>query len=333
MSTNYINHIAFVLDASGSMAQYRDAVIHVFDSQVKTLAKSSVDLDQETRVSIYTFSYAQRINNVVYDKDVMRLPSIAKSYQPDGGTALIDATIKAIDDLKKTATLYGDHAFLVYVLTDGVENDSRATAAALRDLLKGLPNNWTIAVLVPDATGVHHSKSVGFAPGNILQWDVSEKGLEEAGEKISKATSFYMAARATGVRSTSNLFTVDTTNLKSETVNKKLDHLSPTQFHLLDVTKTAEIRPFVESAGLTYVKGKSFYQLTKKEEVQGYKEICIQNKISGYVYHGQQARDLLGLPATTVKVAPAAIDKFNIYIQSTSVNRKLMPGTKLLVLK
>jgi len=41
---------------------------------------------------------------------------------------------------------------------------------------------------------------------------------------------------------------------------------------------------------------------------------------------------LLGLPDYEVKVNPAATPDFTIFIQSTSVNRKLLADTNLLIL-
>lgn len=85
-------------------------------------------MDQETRVTVFQFDDV--VECLVYDKDVLRLPSLRNIYGPArANTALIDATIKAVNELKETPERYGDHAFLCYVLTDGQENASRASAA------------------------------------------------------------------------------------------------------------------------------------------------------------------------------------------------------------
>src|SRR5688572_3626524 len=147
MEQNYINHIALVLDESLSMNSRREKVVQVADNQIKYLATRSEELDQETRVSVYTFN--TQVRCLIYDKDVLRLPSLRGLYKPSGMTALIDATIKSQEDLAATAQLYGDHAFLTYVLTDGAENASRKKSTALKSKLESLPENWTVAVLVP----------------------------------------------------------------------------------------------------------------------------------------------------------------------------------------
>src|SRR5262245_5192357 len=127
---NYINHIALVLDASSSMSPLRDQVVKVADNQIEHLARRSKELDQETRVTVYTF--ASEIECLFYDKDVLRLPSLKTHYKAYGNTRLVDASIKALEDLSKTPELYGDHAFLAYVLTDGEENYSSARPDILR---------------------------------------------------------------------------------------------------------------------------------------------------------------------------------------------------------
>lgn len=50
------------------------------------------------------------------------------------------------------------------------------------------------------------------------------------------------------------------------------------------------------------------------------------------VYTGPEARALLGLPETEVRVKPDHNDDFTIFVQSTSVNRKLVPSTRLLLM-
>src|SRR5690349_7308868 len=118
-----INHVAFVVDESGSMEGLADEVPKVFDAQVRWLAELSTKMDQETRVSLYTLT-GTTVTCVLYDQDALRLPSLAGHYRPRQGTPLVQAVGKAISDLKQTPELYGDHGYLLFVLTDGEENTS-----------------------------------------------------------------------------------------------------------------------------------------------------------------------------------------------------------------
>ena len=44
------------------------------------------------------------------------------------------------------------------------------------------------------------------------------------------------------------------------------------------------------------------------------------------------ARQLLGLPDYEVKVSPTSHPNYDLFIQSTSVNRKLLAGQRVMVL-
>ena len=202
---NYINHVVLVLDASSSMASHTQSLIKVADAQIAHLAQRSKELDQETRVTVYSFADSAKC--LIWDMDVLRLPSIATLYKAHGNTALIDATLLAIQDLSMTPEKYGDHSFLVFVLTDGEENRSKSRPTTLATSLTQLADHWTTAVLVPNATGVHEAKKFGFPADNIAVWDTTTKrGLEEAVERISVATDQYMFLRTQGVRGTRSLF-------------------------------------------------------------------------------------------------------------------------------
>jgi hypothetical protein len=329
---NYINHVGLVLDASGSMGHLQSSTVKVADLQVQYLAQRSQELDQETRATVYQFD--TRVDCLYYDKDVLRLPSIANHYKIGGQTALIDASLQAMKDLQQTATLYGDHAFLLYVLTDGMENASKAPASSLRSMLTTMPDNWTIAVFVPDQNGVFEAKKLGFAPGNIQVWDTSAKGIQEVGRIIQSTTDAYMQARSQGVRSTKGLFQLGIQNLDQHTVETSLTAVPSSWYTIVLVPRQMEISEGVETlTGQRYQKGSAFYQLTKAETIQASKDVFVRDRATRVLFSGRQARTLLGLPDYDVRVAPADHPNYDIFIQSTSYNRKLVPGTELIVLK
>jgi hypothetical protein len=333
MKENYINHIALVLDASGSMQHRAKDVIKVADQQIAHLAQRSKEMDQETRVTVYSFSDAAKC--LIYDKDVLRLPSIAGIYDVGGNTALIDATLKSLTDLSATPEIYGDHSFLVYVITDGEENESRAKPSDLSQRLAGLPSHWTVAAFVPDASGLHEAKRFGFTKDNVAIWDAtSAKGVAEAGERIRQVTDYYMAARSTGLRGSRNLFTMATGNIDT-TALSKCQKLTPGQFRMLAVAPSdpVVIADFVEAkTSRAYRLGEAYYQLSKPEKVSPSKAIAIMDRKAFSVYTGRDARSILGLPDHEVKVEPATHPAYDLFVQSTSTNRKLVPGTSLLLL-
>lgn len=344
---NYINHIALVLDGSSSMSRHSHELIKVADEQIRYLAQRSKDLDQETRVSVYVF--ADGVECVIYDKDVLRLPSIKEHYRAQGMTALVDATNLSLDDLAMTPEKYGDHAFLVYVLTDGQENASMGSDRGRRyishetrgkltsDLarrLHTLPDHWTVAVLVPDQRGKFEAKNFGFPADNIAIWDAnSAQGVNEAVSVIRQATDRFMDGREKGIRGSRNVFSTGADAVNNVTVKGLLTPMRSESYVLVPVPMESVIRPFVEEqCGLHYTVGMAYYQLNKTESIQAQKAIAVVEKATGKVYSGPQARDLIGLPSMNVRVKPSYNPDYDIFVQSTSVNRKLIPGTRLLLL-
>lgn len=356
-----VNHVVLVVDASSSIAYYKltQPIIKVVDNYIKFLAEYSKQMDQETRVTVVIFS-----NNptcVIWDTDVLRLPSIATFYQPDGSTALIDATLLSLDDLALIAQKYGDHAMWVTVFTDGEENCSRSTAYTLSDRIKNLPGNYTLACFVPGSQGKMQAQAYGFPAKNIEVWDAtSERGLAEADKSLRAATTTYYQARSTGTRSVTNLFDISANTVNATTVAKAgLHPVAYADYDLVPVPPLKGLvkpddwddkkrrRPWVHHGGRIdefvqnvrggqYIVGQAFYPLTegKAERIQPSKMLAVLHKSSDRVYVGDGARQLLGLPDNVeVRVKPSASDEYQVYVQSKSPNRLLVTGTKLLIFK
>lgn len=249
-SQNYINHVALVLDASSSMSHLSRKVVEVADQQIAYLARRSKELDQETRVTVYVF--ADKVECVIYDKDVLRMPSLKQLYRVGGMTALLAATLKSQRELAQTAQLYGDHSFLTFVLTDGQENAShRCVDAPTRDpreLVQGVvrmvetqEDNWTLAVLVPDQMGKREAMQCGFPKDNIAIWDAtSTQGLEEAGQVIQQATERFMVGRSQGIRGSRAVFSMGAESVNKETIKAAgLTPVNPSEYHLIPVSREA----------------------------------------------------------------------------------------------
>ncbi len=340
---NYINHVALVLDASSSMSHLSRKVVEVADQQITYLARRSQELDQETRVTVYVF--ADKVECVIYDKDVLRMPSLKEMYRTGGMTALLAATLKSQGELAQTAQLYGDHSFLTFVLTDGQENAShrcpdapstnpRELVQAVAQLVARQQDNWTLAVLVPDQMGKREAMQCGFPKDNIAIWDAtSTQGLEEAGQVIQQATEKFMVGRAQGIRGSRAVFSTGADAVNKDTIEAAgLTPVDPAKYQLIPVARDAGIREWVVECGHTYRTGAAYYQLSKAEKIQAGKQIAVLEKKTDRVFTGPQARALLGLPDTEVRVKADHNDDFTIFVQSTSVNRKLVAHTRLLLM-
>ncbi|MBO0651280.1 VWA domain-containing protein [Streptomyces triculaminicus] len=340
---NYINHVALVLDASSSMSRLSRKVVEVADQQIAYLARRSKELDQETRVTVYVF--ADKVECVIYDKDVLRMPSLKQLYRVGGMTALLAATLKSQRELAQTAQLYGDHSFLTFVLTDGQENashrcpdaparDPRELVQAVAKMTETQEDNWTLAVLVPDQMGKREAMQCGFPKDNIAIWDAtSTQGLEEAGQVIQQATEKFMVGRSQGIRGSRAVFSTGAQAVNEDTIKAAgLTPVNPSQYQLIPVDRETAIRAWVTECGHTYRTGCAYYQLSKSEKIQARKHIAVLEKKTDRVYTGPEARTLLGLPDTEIRVKPDHNDDYTIFVQSTSVNRKLVPNRRLLLM-
>ncbi|MFE0459179.1 VWA domain-containing protein [Kitasatospora sp. NPDC058965] len=288
------------------------------------------------------------------------LPSLKGLYQVDNGaTALIEAAVKSIEDLEHIWEGYGEHSFLQVVVTDGEENASgcsetgqmhirmaagrgaavlRSWTDRIRTALDGLPDHWTSAILVPNSLAKRTAQEYGFPAGNIAIWDAdSSKGVEEAIGTVKSAATSFLRGREQGVRGTKNLFAMGQ-DLSSADVAGSLDALATGSYVLVPVDQQSPIRDCVTRAGHQYRSGCAFYELSKREKIQGGKQLAVAEKdpttgqLTGRVFSGPAARRLLGLPNSEVAVKPGENPSYTVFVQSTSVNRKLLPGTKLLVM-
>jgi hypothetical protein len=342
---NYINHIAIVADQSSSMTRHAAALVKVADNATAHLAERSRAHDQETRVTFYTFSSRGRERCLFYDKDVLRMPSVAGLYRPDGMTALIDATLLAISDLRQTAQLYGEHAFLIYVLSDGIENNSSHGPRELSGAIAALPGNWTLAAFAPDQQAVFGLKGCGFPAGNVTVWDTtSTVGVEAVGDVIRASTETFMEGRKHGVHgynrgTAGSLFQLR--DFSASDVKAAAVALTDGSYFFLDVSNRERIDEFViRETKKPYSLGGAYYQFTKTVAVQPHKQIAVEvtEAIGGRevrsVYSGPGARAILGLPGdSTVRVRPDQKPGCTIFIQSKSYNRVVLPGTRVLIMR
>jgi hypothetical protein len=110
-----------------------------------------------------------------------------------------------------------------------------------------------------------------------------------------------------------------------------LNAVPPGRFQILDVDHNTSIKDFVLENGLNFKVGRGFYEFTKAETVQARKEVVLMDKATGDLFSGSKAREMLGLPeGEEARVRPTALEKYAVFIQSTSANRKLVGKTRFL---
>jgi hypothetical protein len=144
-----------------------------------------------------------------------------------------------------------------------------------------------------------------------------------------------MLGRASGLRSTTTLFSTDPTTVNKDTIKQAgLKPLAASKYVLVPVPNDDPIREFTVKCGFQYIAGQGFYELSKTETIQPNKVIAIVERgPRAKVYVGADARNLIGLRDQEERVKPNHNPDYAVFVQSTSTNRKLKAGTRYLYLK
>ncbi len=324
-------YVGIARDHSGSMSSLSRKAREDYNGLISQLRSASDEEGIDTIVNTVTFGINSSVKVEVVNSSVNAVKPL-NDYETDSQTPLFDAVGKLITLLEGVPDAKDDVNFLVMVVTDGQENHSFTwNAARLTKEMTRLQNTdkWTFTFRVP--VGYARALSqMGIPAGNIIEWEQTERGMRESTVKTQSAVkNFYKQRKAGVMRSTA--FYADLSGVSMRDVKDNLDDISA-RVTVWPVKKEGAIKEFVERKikPNTMQLGTAFYQLSKREEVQDYKLIVIRHKISGKIYGGREARTMLGLPDSGyIKLAPGDHGHFDVFVQSTSVNRKLVAGTEL----
>lgn len=326
------------MDESGSMAGLRRQAVKMTNELLDATKKENKKQKQKTEVSVITFDYPNNIKYVYKNKNIETTARkiTLEDYNPRGSTALFDATGEAINNGLESAFADDDEtSFLVLVVTDGGENASaKYNGNTLSTLFKKVQKTlrWTIAFQVPKG-GKDQLIRMGISPDNIREWEATEEGIKDATWMASAGLTRYYDSRSRGIKSVADFYVeTDLSNLTQRQLKRELEDLSD-DYGIFSVPHEQQIRDFVEGkTHETYEKGQAFYQLVKPELVQADKEVLVFDKSNTQLYGGDEARDLIGLPiGANAKVKPGDHGNYEIFVQSNSVNRKLLKGNKVAV--
>lgn len=340
------NYIGFVNDHSGSMARHAFAAIKDYNITIGAFRDAANQQMLDTVVSVVGVGigkaqsgrYAQSGEGygttrqvVISNPHVLKPISI---WPTSGGTPLWDGIGDMISLFKSLPDADSpDVSFLLMVTTDGQEEHSTQWSKdGLKEEIRRLQasGRWTFVFRVPKG-GADISYLLGVSPDNVQTWDTSSAaGLTASTAATTAAVGNYYAARSAGSKSTnvfySNTTAVDTTKLADISKSTSLYIVNDNQDGIM-------IRDFVLSKRMEYLIGAAFYQLTKTEaRITPTKLILIRDRKTGAVYAGAEARKMIGLDAiNNARLHPNhGNGEYDIFIQSESVNRKLVKGTGLL---
>lgn len=314
--------IIFIFDRSGSMGTVQDTVISGYNEFIDQQKKLATPSDPITMSLTFFDTKCERVFHDVAIDAVAKLTRA--TYRPDGMTALYDAIVETIKQ-----PVSADRVLCV-IQTDGEENSSRrATQHDVADLIKQktAEGTWTFLYLGADQDAWARAKHMGFAQGNTMSYAGTAVGTQAMMASVAAGTNAYLKS---GAQATTRFFT-DLSGLDAKQVRRQLDDIRA-DVTVYPVGKEVEIKPFIEyHAGVPYVPGSAYYQLTKTETIQPDKDLMVMEKTGRAVYAGDDARDVLGFPSgVNARVTPGNHANWDVFVQSKSVNRKLVRGTKLI---
>lgn len=338
MKTNFI---VMAIDASDSMSNIRQKTEDAFRNMLRTLREQAARYNQKTYVKVTSFGDC--VNTIVDWVDVSEINDKPFSYRVNGMTSLFDAVGDGVEQIRslrhKTPAIFlTDSANLLLVYTDGGENASRRfSAQSIKNLIADCEKSgdWTLTFQLPPGGVKYFSDRFGLPLENLCEWEATAQGVREATERTSTSITRYFDDRAKGVKATRSFYSpvvTDMSKVSVAKVKKKLDDLSNC-FKSYSVDKESVVKEFTEAkTKRPYIIGQAYYQLMKSEKVQPNKNILLVEKGKKAIWGGNAARDLIGLPiGEHAKVIPGNHANYDIYVQSTSVNRKLPRGTKVLI--
>lgn len=336
---NIKQYIGISRDHSRSMYNISKAAARDYNANISAFQRAAITEEIDTIVSVVKcgVGYDAKVVRETINSNIHILKPLAESaYKADGAaTPLWDS----VGDLIETMSEVPDAAdpkvsFLVMVITDGENNYSQKwTAERLSATIRKLQasDRWTFVFRVPVGYKRPLAK-MGIPEGNILEWEQTERGVATASAATDAAITSYFTQRKTGKAATDKFY-ADLSKVTVKEVKQALIDISAqiTRFSVSHTDNGIAIKQFVEATGNPYKAGSTFYQLSKTETVQEYKKICIRDRTSGAIYTGQNARDLLGLPHYgEIRLAVSNLGNYDVFVQSTSVNRKLVGNTTIL---
>jgi len=331
------NYIGISRDHSVSMSHLASTAMKDYNDLLQSISDSARKEAIETKVSVVTCGDHSSVSVGVREVnvDINNVRPIYSYETSAGGTPLLDSVGKLIEMLENVPDAHDPNvSFLVMVVTDGEENASVKWRSRLLPKIRELQNTnrWTFVFRVPKGFKSKLNQQFEIPLGNIIEWEQTVKGMQESYQYTNKGMTSFYEGRSRGLTASASFY-ADVTDLNSGVLKRNLDDIS-SEVKIVNAKVTDEISHIVESQTYRpYVKGTAFYQLLKPEKsVQGYKKILIADRNTNKVYAGEDAKSLLGLPDTvgTIKVNPTYGD-YDVFIQSTSTNRKIPAGSKVAV--
>jgi uncharacterized protein YegL len=194
MSNSQLSEIVIVVDESGSMGNIRQDTIGGINTLIEDQKKVA---DGKANLTIVKFS--GQIKPLIQGVDIQVVePITEKDYSPVGGTALLDAIGKTIDQLEDryvdlpVSEVPGKVLFII--LTDGEENMSKEyTKAQITKMIKHQTNRhgWEFVFAGSNLDSVKEAESIGISSKSAFNFANSSDHVHASYGILSSAATMY----------------------------------------------------------------------------------------------------------------------------------------------
>lgn len=206
MSNADYTHITVILDRSGSMADIAPDVIGGFNQFLND--QRNVKIGHAT-LSLIQFDTQQPFEMVHDFRMVPMVPNLnTHTYQPRGGTPLLDAVGNGIFALNNSLAAMREHEMpgrvLFVIITDGEENSSRHFSHRdIRNLIEERTRaGWQFIYLSADLAAFADSDRIAIAESNRMAFDKNSRGTLNAFADLSN----NIVMSRTGLKSSAHAF-------------------------------------------------------------------------------------------------------------------------------
>jgi hypothetical protein len=177
-------HVHFLLDRSGSMAEYKPQAIQGFNDYVKGLTRAM----NPASISLAVFDHAHTM--VIEPVPAYQMPELTPAtYKIQGGTSLFSATAHGLEYLRSVPAKQR----ALVILTDGQESRSHQSEITKALITQCLSEGWLVIYLGMLEEEAHHSAAhMGVPKGNTLPYRGSK--IAEAMRIAAEATLRFQGA-------------------------------------------------------------------------------------------------------------------------------------------
>ncbi len=177
-----LTELIFILDKSGSMEHLQDETIKQFNSLIESQKK----VDGEAFVTTVLFDTVYKtLHEHVNLQKVTQMTR--EDYQSFGGTALLDAVGKTIDEvgirLAHTPEEERPEKIIVAIMTDGEENASREyTYEQVKGKIEHQKEkySWTFLFFGNGIDAVKEAGSLGISPDFAIRSEHTQRGIRNS---------------------------------------------------------------------------------------------------------------------------------------------------------